>query len=64
MEDDGNCFFVKNAAGMDRRLVAEQKMERLLGRKSLGVVERLEYLGRRSMGRGSVDERRRREPCW
>ena len=42
MEDDGNCFFVKNAAGMDRRLVAEQKVERLLGRKSLGVVEWLE----------------------
>ena len=42
VEDDGNCFFVKNVAGLDRRLVAEQKMERLLGRKSLGVVERLE----------------------
>ena len=64
MEDDGNCFFVKNVAGMDKRLVAEQKMERLLGRKSLGVVERLEHLGRRSMGRGSVDEGSRREPCW
>ena len=60
MEDDGNCFFVKNVAGLDRRLVAEQKMERLLGRKSLGVVERLEHLGRRIMGRGSVDEGSRR----
>ena len=56
MEVDCNCFFVKNTAGMDRRMVAEQKVERLLGRKSLGVVGRLEHLGRRSMGRGSVDD--------
>ena len=42
MEDDCNCFFVENTAGMDRRMVAEQKVERLLGRKSLGVVEWLE----------------------
>ena len=42
MEDDCNCFFVENTAGMDGRMVAEQKVERLLGRKSLGVVEQLE----------------------
>ena len=57
MEDDSSCCFVENVAGLDRRLVAEPKVERLLGRTSLGVVGRLEHLGRRRMGRGSVDDR-------
>ena len=42
MEVECSRFFVMDTAGMDRRMVAGQKVERLLGRKSLGVVEQLE----------------------
>ena len=55
MEDDGSCNSVENLTGLDWQLVARSKVERLLGRTSLGVVG-LEHLGRRSMGRGSVDD--------
>ena len=55
MEDDGSCNSVENLTGLDWQLVARSKVERLLGRTSLGVMERLEHLGRRSMDRGSVD---------
>ena len=56
MENDSSCNFVENFAALDWQFVARSKVERLLGRTSLGVVGRLEHLGRRSMGRGSADD--------